>query len=288
MQALNNQPIAALAEGPVYHDNVYWWVDISRDAFCRYDPVSMTHKQRVVAKQLGTVAPCSDGRWMLAHEDGLSLYDWSTGEVESISDVLAAQPDHRFNDGKPDPAGRFWVGSMPMKASAGPGSLYRWDPKVGLTKVLDGVGISNGLDWSQDLQRMYYIDTTTHRVDCFDYDHETGEISNRRPLVEIPAEQGGPDGMTLDAEGHAWVAFWGGSCLRRFHGETGELLHTLDVPASRVTSCCFAGEKLDDLIITTASVGITEEERAETPDAGRVFRVKPGVRGCKGRQITLS
>lgn len=276
-----------LGEGPVWWGGVLWFVDIVAGKLCRYEPETGGYEDRVVAELLGAAGPCDDGRWMLATERGLSLLDWGSGEVEVVSQVLA-DTAFRFNDGKADPAGRFWVGTMATGRDAGPGWLYRWEAGKGEPEaVLPGVTISNGLDWSADGKRMYYIDTPTRRVDVFDYDVASGSIRDRRTLVEIPEGKGSPDGMCLDAEGHAWVGFWGGRCVRRFDGQTGELLAEVAVPALNVTSCCFGGENYETLYVTTASVGMSEEERAELPEAGRVFSAEVGVGGRAGHVVRV-
>lgn len=278
---------ALLAEGPVWHGGWVWYVDIQRGSLCRVRLDGTGFERRELAKLLGAAAPCDDGRWMLAYERGLMLYDWDRDVREEVSDLLEGT-GLRMNDGKPDPAGRFWVGSMAFRRGADPAGFYCYEHGRGIATHLTGVRISNGLDWSDDRKTMYYIDTMTYKVDLFDFDLEKGAISNRRPLVELDREKGGPDGMTLDAEGHAWVAFWGGNCVRRFDGQTGELLREVAVPAAHVTSCCFAGEDLDRLVITSASEGLSEEELAKQPGAGRVMVTDVGVKGRAGNVVKIT
>jgi sugar lactone lactonase YvrE len=146
--------------------------------------------------------------------------------------------------------------------------------------MLDSVTISNGLVWTSDSSNFYYIDTPTGRVDAYDYDHESGNISNCRTAVKIPDGQGGPDGMTIDSEDMVWVAHWGGSCVTRWNPLTGELLETVEVPgAKQITSCALGGPDLDDLYITSASIGLNDEGLEEQPNAGNLFRLKVNARG---------
>ena len=187
----------------------------------------------------------------------------------------------RWNDAKVCPDGNLFLGSMAYENQTNEGALYRLssDGKA-LTRLFGGVAISNGMDWSNDLTRMFYIDTFAMSVDVFDYD--AGNLSNRRKLVEISDGMGYPDGMCSDAQDNLWVAFWMGSCVRGFDGKTGKQIAEIKLPVQKVTSCCFAGEKLDQLIITTA-VGNPGEpmDLNEYPEAGFIYVAQPGVVGKK-------
>jgi sugar lactone lactonase YvrE len=157
-------------------------------------------------------------------------------------------------------------------------ALYRVDSDHSVTTMLTGIGISNGLGWNLAATTMYYIDTPTMRIDVFDYDRETGDVGNRRPLIEVGENQGFPDGMTVDAEDCLWVAFWGGGCVRRF-GADGQLIRTVKLPAAQITSCAFGGPDLDRLFVTSATSGLSMQQRADQPLAGRLFEIDPGCRG---------
>jgi sugar lactone lactonase YvrE len=162
--------------------------------------------------------------------------------------------------------------------STGTAKLYRLDADGSVTPMLSGVRVSNGIDWSPDERTMYFADTPTGRIDAFDYDVETGAIRNRRTLIAIPHDEGGPDGLVLDAEGHLWVALWAGWQIRRYSPE-GELEIKVHLPVSLVTKGAFGGPALDDLYITSARVDLSEEQLGEQPHAGSLFRVRTGVRG---------
>jgi sugar lactone lactonase YvrE len=144
--------------------------------------------------------------------------------------------------------------------------------------MLTGVTISNGLDWSPDGRRMYYVDSPTRRIDAFDFDATTGGIANRRTFVDVPADGGVPDGMTVDASGFVWVALWGGAALRRYAPD-GTLERVVPLPVSHPTSCAFGGAALDELYVTSARGKLTLSERVGQPQAGGVFRLRPGVVG---------
>jgi sugar lactone lactonase YvrE len=178
-----------------------------------------------------------------------------------------------MNDGACDTRGRFWAGTMRLDGQGAEASLHRLDPSGEVTRVLDGVGISNGIAWSSDDTLMYYVDTPTHGVDVFDYDVEAGSVANRRRLIEIDPSDGDPDGLVCDGEGCLWLALWNGSAVRRY-APSGELIGTVELPVKRVTKCAFGGADLDDLYITTAGGGDPRE-----PLAGALFHAATGVRG---------
>jgi sugar lactone lactonase YvrE len=183
-----------------------------------------------------------------------------------------------MNDGKCDERGRFWAGTMACDARPGRGALYRLDPAYSVSCVLRGLSIPNGVDWSSDGRTMYFADSGERRIDCFDWDAETGTIAGRRPFVGFGRDEGVPDGLTVDAEGYLWVAMWGGWCVRRYAPD-GQLARVVEVPVARVSSCAFGGPDLRDLYITTASGGLDAAERERQPDAGGVFRLRTDVSG---------
>jgi sugar lactone lactonase YvrE len=268
---------AELGEGPVWdaRSSRVAWVDITAKRVHLTDPLSGATETIEVPLAVGAVAPRAVGGFVAALQDGFWIV--GDGPAERIATIAEARPGLRFNDGKCDPAGRFWAGTMAYGAHREAGSLYRLDHDRSATLVLDGVTISNGLAWSDDGRTMYYIDTPTQRIDAFSYILETGEVSDRRPEILIPPEAGAPDGMTIDIEGGLWVALWGGGAVHRYLG--GRLERVITLPVSQPTSCCFGGEGLDELYVTSAWEGLSAAERAEQPLAGSLFRLQPGVRG---------
>ena len=193
-------------------------------------------------------------------------------------DLWPPQVAVRMNDGGCDPDGRFYCGSMAYDETPGAGSLYRLDPDGTTTVVLSGVTISNGLAWSPDGTRAYYVDTPTRRVDVFDYDPGTG-LTGRRPWAVVPDGPGVPDGLTVDADGGVWTALWGGGAVCRFTG-AGQLDGVVELPVPRVTACAFGGPALTTLYVTTSRLQ-TDTDRY--PAAGAVFAVDVGVRGLPVR-----
>jgi len=253
------------------------WVDITQGQVHRSDVASGRTESTSVGQHVGAVALRRDKPGLaLALRDGYGLL--TDAGVEIIAPVCAENPKVRMNDGKPDRAGRFWAGTMAYDQAPGAGTLYRLDADRTATTMLQGVTISNGLDWTPDDRLMYYIDTPTHRVDAFAFDAERGLLGERRPVVEIPRGEGSPDGMTLDADGGLWVAHWGGSRVCHYLPD-GRLDCEVLLPVSQVSCCCFGGPDLDTLFITTASSGLSPEQLAAEPHAGGVFACRPGATG---------
>jgi sugar lactone lactonase YvrE len=272
---------AELGEGPVWDAAAsrLIWVDIMRGRVHRFDPISGDAQTREIGRPVGCAVPSADGSLMVATSRGFERLDWASGRVSTVAEVEADLPGNRMNDGACDPAGRFWAGTMAIDESAGAGALYRLDPDGRVSTMIRDVSISNGIAWSRDLQRMFYVDSPTQRIDVFDYDVATGGIANRRALVQIPPEQGVPDGLVLDADDFIWIALWGGSTLHRYAPD-GTLDRVVPVPATHPTKCAFGGAGLDELFLTTAAIALRETERAAQPQAGGLWRIRPGVRGC--------
>jgi sugar lactone lactonase YvrE len=201
------------------------------------------------------------------------------GTLTPLPEVWS-DPGVRMNDGGCDPDGRFYCGSMAYDQRPGAASLYRLDADGSVHVVLRGATISNGLEWSPDGTRAYYNDTSTGRVDLFDYGRDTG-LTGRRPFVILPKEDGAPDGLTVDAEGGIWVALFGGGVVRRYSPE-GALDAVVELPVKNVTACTFGGAGLEQLFITTSREGLAE---GEVPRAGALFRVQPGVKGLPAREF---
>ncbi|MFE1548166.1 SMP-30/gluconolactonase/LRE family protein [Streptomyces sp. NPDC058718] len=277
-----------LTEGPLWDDRrqELLWVDI---------PEGLVHRAALTGgedgpdlallttlrfdRPVGAVALCASGALLAAA--GTSVLHLAEDSPVAGAVALAAPvlPDdglpRRMNDAAVDPAGRLLAGTMAYDESPGAGSLYRLDGD-GLVTLLESVTISNGLGWSPDGSRLYYADSPTGRVDVFAYDPESGALSDRRPFAVL--DRGVPDGLTVDSAGRVWVAVWGGGEVLAFEPD-GTLHARVDVPASHVTSCAFAGPARDVLVITTATEGLTEDRRRAEPDAGRLFVCRPGATG---------
>jgi len=277
---------AELGEGPLWHapSQRLYWVNIMAGEVHLYDPQANTDRFLTVGQPVGTVVPRRSGGVMLALQHGFASLDLESGAVTMLSDPEKHLPENRFNDGKCDPAGRFWAGTMLNGAGESDpphGSLYSLDANHQVQRRLGHVRISNGLAWSLDKRTLYFVDSPEYRVDAFDYDDATGEIGNRRPAVTIARQYGLPDGMTIDAEGMLWVAGWGGGQVNRWNPANGQWLETIKVPASQSSACAFGGPNLDMLYITSARTGLDAATLAREPLAGGLFVARPGVKGVE-------
>ena len=269
-----HQAGAALGEGCVWSpvEDLLIWVDIDGRAVHRFDHASgRPVGARRYDDAVGNAAPRAGGGLALGLGTTVALTD-SVGEVEAVVELPGEPASNRANDGAADPAGRLFQGTMSRRALREPvGALHRVDPDGSVRRVVDDVRISNGIGWNLDDTVMYYIDTMTFRVDQFDYDITTGEISGRRPFLTFDGSTGGPDGMTVDSEGCLWIAFFGGYHVRRFSPD-GEALETVVTPgAPQTTCCCFGGPDLDTLYITTARERFTEAQAESEPNSGALF-----------------
>ena len=223
---------------------------------------------------VGSIALCRSGRLLLAMQTGLYTFDRSNEERRLVANPEPNLPDNRFNDGRCDARGRFFVGTMQdFGGKQATGALYRIDPDFSHVRLLTDVRIPNAICWSPDARTMYFTDTPTGQLQAFDFHSERGEMSNPRVLLDKGALPGKCDGAAVDVEGCIWIARFGGGCVARITPD-GAIDRIIEVPATNVTSCCFAGPRLDTLIITTGTHGL-----AQQPLAGRLFSLIPGVKG---------
>jgi len=268
---------ARLGEGPVWSrdESVLYWVDIDLGRVHRFDPVLGADEHVDVGEPVGAVVPRRHGGLVLAVRSGFALLDEWRGPLRPLAAVETHLDDNRMNDGACDTHGRFWAGTMCTAGRPQRGALYRLDPTGDVIPVLDGITISNGIGWSPADDTMYHVDTPTGGVDAFAFDAATGEVANRRRLIDVEPEAGQPDGLVVDSEGCIWVALWEGWSVRRYSPE-GALVGVVDVPVARVTKCAFGGPALDELYVTTAS---PHEADLSQPHAGGLFLVRPGVAG---------
>ena len=271
-----------LGEGPVWHPETQtlYWIDIESKLIKRLNPQTSEVESKPVPARVGAVVPTTSGMWIAALENGFHEFDWVTGASTPITDPEAGITGTRFNDGKVAPDGSFWAGTMSIDDRKETGSLYRLSSNMQATKFVEGITCSNGLAWTSDASTFYYVDTPTRRVDAFDYDLTSGDISNRRTAFSIPEANAYPDGMCIDAENNLWLGHWGGSAVICYDPSTGRELERIEVDAKNVTSCCFGGIDLTDLYITTARIGTSDEDLAKYPSAGSIFVVKNLTKGA--------
>ena len=230
---------ARLAEGPRWDADAgeLLWVDIHGEA--------LHAGERTIAcgSKVCAAAPWRPGVVLVALADALAEVHVADGSVVHLTEVPHGRAGMRCNDGACDVAGRFWIGTMAEDLTPGAAALYRYDPDGELRTALTGVTLSNGLGWDTSGRLMYYIDSTTQRVDVFDCEPATGTLANRRPFATVSDADGIPDGLAVDDDGGVWVALYGGGEVRRFAAD-GTLDARVEVPAAKTTACCFAGSRL--------------------------------------------
>ena len=269
----------ALGEGPVWlsESSELVWVDIVAGRIHRSRPGTDAASVIEVPRMIGAVAPTNAGNLVAATEAGFE--EIGTSGVEgSLNNLLATQPDIRMNDGKCDPAGRFVAGTTSLSGATGSAALYRLEDDGSATTILDGLSVSNGLAWSPDGSTLFHIDTPAQAITAWNYRPDASLDGEPMIVVDTAKYSGFPDGMTIDAEGNLWVAFWDGHAVRCF-SPAGQLLDEISAPVSRPTSCTFGGGDFRTLYITTARLGLEPEELARQPWAGRVLSCRPGALG---------
>ncbi|WP_026809426.1 SMP-30/gluconolactonase/LRE family protein [Arenibacter latericius] len=262
-----------LGEGPVWDESkgVICWIDILNGHIHEWSIENKVLNTIKVDQMIGAVTITDDEQYLAALQHGFAFVNRKNGALQIIADPEDHLSENRFNDGKCDPAGRFWAGTMPLSEDKASGSLYVLNKDRSIDKKEDNITISNGLAWDVKEKAFYYIDTPTLKVVRYDYDMSTGTITNKRTIIHVPKAAGFPDGMTIDREGMLWIAHWGGWQVTRWNPNTGEMLTSFKLPVSNVTSCAFGGNFLNDLYITSAKKGLSDEELKQQPLAGSLF-----------------
>lgn len=270
-----------LGEGAVWNDEeqALYWVDIESNTFHRWDYQTNEQKTFDTGLMVGCIRFRAKGGLIMATQNGFAFWDFQANRLVPGPDPVK-NPAMRFNDGNVDSEGRFWAGSMYFdnEVDKREGSLYRLDPDGSVHVMATHQAIPNGLGWSPDLKTLYHADTPRKVIYAYDYDAATGHIENRRKFIYTPDDEGMPDGLTVDSEGFIWSCRWEGWKVTRYDPD-GKVDREVHVNAAHVTSCAFGGPDLDELFITTAWVGLTDDQRRQQPQAGDIFRLKAGVKG---------
>ena len=268
-------------EGSIWHPdrNTLFWVDIEGKTLYEYIPDLQNCRSWQFDRMVSTVVPETDSTVVVALQNEIIRVNLTDGNTASIAPIPDNNGKIRCNDGKCDPEGRLWIGTMGFGAPKGAGTLYCVLPDGTISTKLQKVTISNGIVWTSNKRFMFYNDTPTGKIARYRYDPDNGDILFDGIAVDLPEGTGAPDGMTIDSQDHLWVAQWGGYGVYCYNPYTGELLAKVDVPAPNVASCAFGGKKLDTLYITTARAGLSEEQLRQYPLSGSVFCCKPGAKG---------
>ncbi|MFN6461128.1 MAG: SMP-30/gluconolactonase/LRE family protein [Nostoc sp. DedVER02] len=270
---------ARLGEGPIWDSSrkLLYWVDIYNHRVHQFNPATGENGFFDVGDVVGAIATAGADRLIMLLRHHLAFLNTQTGVVTPILEIEANLPDNRLNDGKCDPQGRFWFGSM-CSLEKPQASLYRYDTDGSLHLMETGLTISNGLGWSPDQKTFYLTDSPHQKIYAYDFDSVTGNISNRRIFADLTHESFHPDGLTIDSEGFIWSAMWNGWCVIRFNPNGEEILR-IKLPVQLPTSCTFGGEDLRTLYITTASVGLSQTEIEKSFNSGDLFALQTDVTG---------
>jgi sugar lactone lactonase YvrE len=278
-----------LGEGPSWDEvaGELLRVDIARGLVHGWRPDDSTRSWTLsFAGEVSAAIPGATGGHVLAIGHDLVLRD-ADGGCRLLATVEQDRPDNRFNDCRCDRRGRLWAGTMSKRRTPGTAALYRLALDGALDRVVEATTLSNGLGWSPDGAVMYFIDSTTQRLDAFDFDEESGTVECRRALAEIDPADGLPDGLAVDAEGGVWIALFGGGALRRYDAD-GRLDAVIALPVTNPTCPTFGGSDLKTLYVTTARHRLAPEQLASEPLAGALLALEPGVRGLPANRFGVT
>lgn len=273
---------ARLGEGPSWDsvNQCLYWVDIEGKQVHKYDANTKEDVEYLVPDLVGCAAKTESGKLLIGIKKELALLDLLSGHIETLKTIEDGLEYTRINDGKCDVLGNFWFGMMNMESDEPVGGFYRYDKQGRLTKIeAIKATISNGLAWSEEGKRFYYIDTPTRCIRQFECDVEAGRIDSPKKIIEFGEADGWPDGMTIDVDGMLWIAHWGGGRVTRWNPDLGQCIGVIKLPVTNVTCCAFGGVDLNELYITTAREGLSNETLESEPLAGSVFRIKLPVKG---------
>jgi sugar lactone lactonase YvrE len=270
---------ARLGECPVWDVDrqQLFWVDVYNYRVHQFDPATGQDRHFDVGDVVSAIALTDSDQLLIALRDRLALLNTKTGDLVSLYQTEFSHPsDTRFNDGKCDSEGRFWIGSC--SDIAGQAALYRYDPDGSLHVMETGLTISNGLGWSPDESIFYLTDSAQHKIYAYEFERKTGVIRDRRVLIDLTHEAVEPDGLAIDQQGNLWSALWDGWSIVCFNA-AGEELFRIKLPVQRPTSLTFGGANLTDLYITSASVGLSQKEIQDGFNAGDLFRLSTDSSG---------
>lgn len=250
------------------------WVDILDHRMYSYHPASGDRVSVVTPAYPSAIVPTADGGYLLAAKGAIYRLAAQDNQFERACGIEASVLSNRCNDGKCDPEGRFWIGTMAMDESAGAGSVYLIDSDLKPDRVIENLTISNGMAWNSSQSLFYHTDTPTGSIFVYDYEPTSGAIANKRTVIRFADSAGWPDGMTIDAAGRLWVAMWNGWSIVCVDPVEGRIRTIISLPVARPTNCTFGGVNLDEMYVTTATAGLSESDLKNQPHAGALFVVR--------------
>lgn len=271
---------AQIGELPVWDDNFHllYWLDIEGKKLHRFDPSTGHDAVWDMPAPAGSLALRAAGGVVLAMQHGFYAFDFMDPTPRLIAAIDGEPTTNRLNDGRADPGGRFWAGTANHAKREPTGAMYCLDVDGKVEKKFGGIDISNSLCWSPDGKTMYHADSFTWKIQAWDFDPATGAAANPRTFIQIPRDEGFSDGATVDADGCLWAAHWGHGRLKRYD-PAGRLIHAIQLPVTNITCPCFGGPDLTTLYVTSATFRLTDEQRAQQPQAGGLFAIETTVKG---------
>ena len=271
-----------LGEGVIWDKSRHcvWWVDIESREILRHNVMEASYEVWPMSKRPTAIALTRSNQLLVSCDDELFFFDPENTIFTSILTVNHPTPAIQFNDGTCDRAGNFWIGSMDEDGGHPIGSLYQFTPDHDLHKVIDGIGISNGIAFSPDGGILYFADSSTGEMTSWDYDPGQGRILSQRSFGCNERIPGTPDGATIDRDGYLWSARWDGWCIIR-HSPDGTIDQEIKLPVQRPTNCVFGGSRLSTLYVTTARSGLKESELSAQPLAGCLLAIETPYTGIE-------
>jgi sugar lactone lactonase YvrE len=268
-----------LGESPVWsvREQALWWVDIHRPSIQRWDLGAAPPQAWPMPENVGSIGLAADGL-VAALRHGFARFDPASGRIERLAEPLEGRTRLRFNDGRVDPRGRFWVATVSEDRTPGVAELYRLDARTGCSVMAGGFTVGNGIAWSPDAKTMYFADSWARCVYAYEFDADEGRLGARRVFAQFAPDEGIPDGATVDAHGCYWVAHFDGAMISRYAPD-GRRDLAIPMPVPRPTSCAFVGPDLDTLLVTSASFNLSQAQRESAPLSGSIFRVRTAVGG---------
>ncbi|MFP3550894.1 SMP-30/gluconolactonase/LRE family protein [Paraburkholderia sp. SIMBA_049] len=279
----------SLGESPLWcpRSQLLWWIDVQQPSLWQWDHATGVTRSWPLPKPPANISLLEGGGLLIAYRKGFAIVREPAMQPEPLHIGNFQFGDERFNDGKVDRLGRLWVGSFDRSLERETGRLYRVDTPSSIHAVDAGFGLSNGIGWSGDSATMYFADTHAQCIYRYSFDLRAGEVSHRDVFVEVEPGPGGPDGLTVDAEGGVWCALFERGRVNRYNAD-GTLDVSVELPISRPTSCTIGGPTMRTLFITSASLGIGDEALKSQPGAGGVFSLDIAQRGLVAQPFALS
>lgn len=280
---------AIVGEGSLWDEDHHrlLWVDILDHKIYSFNPRNGANTGFDIGQDIGSVVITEGGLWAYTDPSGICFLNPETGETTNGQKPEKHNPNIRFNDGKCDPRGAFWAGTMTYDGSKGAGVLYEFNMKGEVIPKIKKITMSNGLVWSKDCKKFYFIDSPTYKIQQYQYDKDTGGIKYERIAAIIDKHIGMPDGMTIDDDGYLWIALFGGGKVIRINPETGKTVFEVQLPVPNITSCTFGNESLDELYITTASYSMNNEQLRQFPLSGSLFKARVPFMGLQPYKMKI-